>query len=250
MTVDTLPAPPLALGLALVALALLGALVLWRRGRRRPATPVSVGLLDPELPEEVEPHTVRALRAQVRALEEALENVVDPEPVPAPVPVVATEPVLVATPDPDALASYRRQVRLAVRAVAVGTTSGDDPQHAVARVAAAIERLDRPGVLARPALPETFGRSVPPPASASVPIARTARTAVAAVAAAVAPAPEPELDDEPDVMAHLMSVRASSALRSDTETETDDQAEVVLPVPPPAPAEPRRGRRRQRHSAA
>jgi hypothetical protein len=242
MTVDTLPAPALALGLALVALALLGALVLWRRGRRRPATPVSVDLLDPELPEEVEPHTVRALRAQVRALEEALENVVDPEPVPAPVPVVATEPVLVATPDPDALASYRRQVRLALRAVAVRTSAGDDPQHAVARVAAAIERLDRPGVLARPALPETLGLSVAPPAAASAPIAW------AAVAAVVAPAPQPEVDDEPDVMAHLMSVRAPSALRSDT--ETDDQAEVVLPVPPPAPAEPRRGRRRQRHSAA
>jgi hypothetical protein len=231
MTVDTLPVPPLALGLALVTLSLLGALVLWLRGRR-PAAPVSVDLLDPELLDEAEPPAVRALRAQVRALEEALENAGDNEPVRVVAPEVAPVVAPVVAPEWDAVRSYRRQVRLAVRAVAIGTSPDDDPQHAVARVAAAIERLDRPGLLARPALPEIFGRSVTPPAAASVPITR------APVVPAVVVAPEPELDDELDVVAHIQSVRAP------------DDGEVVLPVPPPASAEPRRGRRRQRHSAA
>ena len=235
---DTLPVPPLALGLALVTLSLLGALVLWWRGRR-PATPVSVDLLDPELPDEAEPPAVRALRAQVRALEEALENAGDAEPARVVVTEVAPVAAPVVAPEWDAVRSYRRQVRLAVRAVAIGTTADDDARHAVARVAAAIERLDRPDVLARPALPETFGRTAPAPVVASVPITRA--PVVPAVVAA--PEPEPELDDELDVVAHIQSVRAPAA-------DDDAEAEVVLPVPPPAPAEPRRGRRRLRHHSA
>src|SRR6476661_6037707 len=50
------------------------------------------------------------------------------------------------------LTAYRSQVRLAVAAVASGTSAGDDPQLAVARVAAAIERLDA-DPMARAVLP-------------------------------------------------------------------------------------------------
>jgi hypothetical protein len=218
---------------------------LWWR-RRRPATPAAVDLLDPELPElpdHVEPATVRALRAQVRTLEEALENAGDGQPVP----VVTREPVPVVTAEADILASYRRQVRLAVLAVSLGASPDDDPQHAVARVAAAIDRLDRPGTLARPALPETFGRVASAPEVRAVQVVRVP-------AAPVVVTPEPDLEDELDVMAHMTSLSAPAPPWSDTDTDTEAEAgagaEVVLPVPPPAPAEPRRGRRRQRHSAA
>jgi hypothetical protein len=135
---------------------------------------------------------VRALRAQVRVLEEALQRVIDPP----------------------SLEEYRTLVRVAVRAVALGTAADADPRATVARVAAAIQRIDRPAA-GRVALPPA------PPATATV--------------APPIVAEEPEAVAEPD--------------STDEPVEPTD-AEVVLPVPPPAPAVSRRARRRRTHSAA
>jgi hypothetical protein len=152
--------------------------------------------------------TVRALRAQVRSLEQALELVPD---VPAPVAVPAA-----------ADAAYRRQVLLAVRAVASRTGDDDDPRHAAARVVAAVERLDADG-FARPVLPGIVSRTV-----ATLP------------RPAAAPTTTPAMPTTP--------VLPTPAAVERTEDPVD-RAEVVLPVPPPAPPEPRRSRRlRRRHA--
>ncbi|GAB6986436.1 hypothetical protein [Nocardioides pyridinolyticus] len=132
---------------------------------------------------------VRTLRAQVRVLEKALERIVDP---------------------PD-LESYRTQVRAAVQAVALGTAADGDPRAAVARVAAAIARIDAPPT----------GRTLlPSPATVARPVAQP-------VARPVAVEAQPE----------LAPVAAT-------------EPEVVLPVPPPAPVEDGRTRRRRGRTAA
>lgn len=161
--------------------------------------------------------TVRALRAQVRTLEQALE--VAPEqssPVPAAITAAVEQ-------------SYKHQVLLAVRAVASRTGDDDDPRHAAARVVAAVERLDEDG-FARPVLPGVATRTVavPPP----LPPAQTA---------AVAPTPAPPVlpaASEPEPV----------AIVDEVEPVLDE--EVVVPVPPPAAEEPKRSRRRIRRSAA
>lgn len=107
-----------------------------------------------ELHEDVEEPTedsttVRALRAQIRALEQALE---------------ATPEALLAPDD----AAYRRRVLLAMRAVAARVDDHDDPRHAAARVVAAVERLDAAG-FHRPQLPGIASRAVAPPPQLSTP---------------------------------------------------------------------------------
>jgi hypothetical protein len=133
--------PMPALGLGLVALSLVVLLVVLRvvlRRKRRAAVepaPAVVDLSPYTVAEEPEAHEatadvdarlvdVRALRAQVRVLEEALQRAAD------------------ATVEQPELASYRAQVRVAVQAVARRTPIDTDPRLAVSRVAAAVARLD------------------------------------------------------------------------------------------------------------
>jgi hypothetical protein len=193
-------------GLGLVLLSLIGLLVVLRRARRAPepvADPPAELVETPEpavgTDDEVDPG-VRALRAQVRVLEEALQRAAD------------------ATVEQPELAAYRAQVRVAVEAVARRTPADADPRAAVARVGAAVARLDA----------DPTGRVVLP--------APPRRPAVV-LPVVTEPVPEREPVEEPvalDVPAAVEPV----------------QEEVVLPVPPPAPAEPRRSRRRLRRSAA
>jgi len=225
--------PMLAAGLGLILLALLGALVLRRRAARATeAVPVDdtaaddlVATTEPaadEAPETDGPVEVvsdlRALRAHVRVLEEALERAAEST---------------VEQPD---LASYRAQVRLAVEAVARRTSVDVDPRLAVARVAAAIERLDL-APSARTPLPAA--RPVPAPVAAPV-----------AAPFAVASDPEPEVQAEVHVEPEPVALEPDAEPDAEPEVTAPAADEVVLPVPPPAPAEPRRTRRRPWRSAA
>ena len=157
----------------------------------RPEPVVAVPVTEPE-PESESAGEVRTLRAQVRVLEQALERIADPP----------------------SLEEYRTQVRSAVQAVGLGTASDGDPRAAVARVSAALARIDAP----------TTGRVLlPPPVT-------VARPAVAELEPATGSA-VPEAEES-----------------ADAGTGTED--EIVLPVPPPAPADHRRSRRRRSPSAA
>ncbi len=104
------------------------------------------------LPTSVE---VRALRAQVRILEQALDRVersdrsspeiVSPAPAPAPAPVAGSA---------DAPARYRRQVDATLRGLAARTPDDEAPDRTLSRVMAALKRLDAADELARPVLPD------------------------------------------------------------------------------------------------
>jgi hypothetical protein len=235
--------PMLVVGLCLILLSLAALVVLGRR-RRRAAVSVECEVAEPTVEDDVmevlqveessyevtaiaemvqllelneatvgtESAIVRALRAQIRALEQALE--IAPE--------TGLAPAVTTTVD----SSYRNQVLLAVRAVAARTTDADDPRHAAARVVAAVERLDADG-FTRPVLPGLASRTVaaPPPLPPETAVV-TPPPAAPELPAATEAAPVAILDD------------------------SMDEAEVVLPVPPPAPEEPKRTRRRLRRSAA
>lgn len=90
---------------------------------------------DPE-PSGPESVNVRYLRAQVRTLQEALESVQD-------------------VPDHGGvdMARFRRQVTAALRGLGERTREDESPERTLARVVAAIERLDAPDEVARPVLP-------------------------------------------------------------------------------------------------
>jgi hypothetical protein len=178
--------PMYVAGLGLVVLSLVGLLALLRSRRRAPE-PVSVAdrldelAPEPELP-AVDLHTdaptddvhpdVRALRAQVRVLEEALQRAAD---------------AMVEQPE---LGAYRAQVRVAIESVA-RRTAGTDPRQVAARVAAAVARLEADPA-ARVTLPATPRRPV---AVAPVAPARPVEPVPPLVRAAVAPVP-PVADDE------------------------------------------------------
>lgn len=244
MNTEAVNMPMLVIGVALSVLSVL-ALVVLRRRRRAGEAAVGSDVAELELGHEdelmemldledtematmsamvellqlnaqneaTESATVRALRAQVRTLEQALE--VAPEQS-SPVPAVVTSAVE---------QSYKNQVLLAVRAVASRTGDDDNPRHAAARVVAAVERLDEDG-FARPVLPGVATRTiaVPPP----LPPAQTA-----AVAPKPAPPVLPAAEAEPEI----------------EPVQVLDE-EVVVPVPPPAAEEPKRSKRRLRGSAA
>lgn len=137
--------PMYVAGLGLVVVSLTGLLVLLRRRARR-AAPVEETVVEvveaPEPAAAEEPHPdVRALRAQVRVLEEALQRAAE------------------ATVEQPELAAYRAQVRIAVEAVARRTPADADPRTAVARAAAAVARLDADPA-ARVVLPAPLRRPV------------------------------------------------------------------------------------------
>ena len=84
---------------------------------------------------------LRSLKAQVRTLEEALER-------------IQAEPVFsVSAEDLAAEESFRRQVAATLRGLGERTREDETPERTLARVAAAIERLDAPDDLTRPVLP-------------------------------------------------------------------------------------------------
>ena len=93
---------------------------------------------------------LRALRAQVRTLEEAVAQLAERQTGLAVVPAPAAEPT-------DA---YLRQISLVVRGLAEHTDEAENPHRTLARVAAAVERLGVPNGMDRPVLPLP---SDPPP---------------------------------------------------------------------------------------
>ena len=207
---------------------------------------------------------VRSLRAQVRTLEQTIEDlreVADRIP--------ATDPADVPA-DEEPAASYRHQVSLTLRALAARPLPGETAAHALARVVAAVERLDGADRLERPALPPFAGVTAVAPAAFVPGAAPAAPVEPAAPAAPAAPA-EVLPVEAPVAPAPLQSVRPMVAVPTWTEpvgeladepAATDlpdapaeqvdpaDLVEVVLPVPPPMTAEPRRNRRWLRRHAA
>lgn len=257
MTMDASQIPTLAGGGALVALLVVLLVARRVRARRRVATSEApVAEAAPGVPTEEdleavapgaddETVAVRALRAQVRTLEQALEEVQQVEapvdvpvdaPVDAPVELaVEIEPApVVASAGPEGSA-YRRQVRLAVRAVEQRTSAGADPRETAARVRAAIDRLDAEPGFARPVLPVLLGVTAP---------AVSAPVAPAPVAGPRPAVPDPEVTGPEVTGPEMTGPEASGPEASGPEDE------IVLPVPPPAPAEPHRGRRRPRRRVA
>ncbi len=114
------------------------------RGRRRRADDGAAASLetlhvvesgDAEEYSGPEPVNVRYLRAQVRTLQEALER------------------QEVAETSAVDRARFRRQVTAALRGLGERTREDESPERTLARVVAAIERLDAPDEVARPVLP-------------------------------------------------------------------------------------------------
>jgi hypothetical protein len=214
-----------------------------------------------------EPVNVRYLRAQVRTLQEALER------------------QEVAETSAVDRARFRRQVTAALRGLGERTREDESPERTLARVVAAIERLDAPDEVARPVLPTVkfdlsgaqmtlagpqyvaapaaLGRgpvvTVPAPAPAQPPVAEVPAT----------PQPQPILETEP-ASAHTVTTPLASALAAGAVTDdlsapgldadpfVGDAAflpppadpDLVLPVPPPAGAGSQRSRRWPRRHGA
>jgi hypothetical protein len=190
-----------------------------------------------------DPADVRALRAQVRCLEEALSRAA----------ATATEAAAA-----EVLASYRTQVRALVRSVAIANGPGVDPHGVLDRVLAGLDRLDQPGGLTRPTLP---GRRTAGPTVLAASVTTAAPVAVGRPAALTMPVTEQVTGPltEPVTGPVAEPARPVTVLDDEVEAVASDAApqhpepvdeERVVPVPPPATPEPRRHRRRLRHSAA
>jgi hypothetical protein len=198
------------------------------------------------VPPGPEPVNVRYLRAQVRTLQEALESVQD-------------------VPDHGGvdMARFRRQVSAALRGLGERTREDESPERTLARVVAAIERLDAPDEVARPVLPSVkFDLSgaqmtlagpqyVVAPAALNrasvVTMPAPAPAAPAPAAAAPAPAPEaapamaaavPEAPAAPAVTTPLASALAAGAVDEDRHAalglDTDPFAQDEQYLAPPA----------------
>ncbi len=206
---------------------------------------------------------VRYLRAQVRTLQETLEQVQD-------------------TPDPVAArageAAFRRQVTAALRGLGERTREDESPERTLARVVAAIERLDAPDEVARPALPTVkfdlsgAQMSLAGPQFVTTPAAlgqAPAAPAPAAVPAAAMPSPAsdaPAARGAATVTTPLASALAAGVPHEHAFTDhgsnldpfaQDEQVltpppdpDVVRPVPPPASHRQERQRRFGRRRGA
>jgi hypothetical protein len=210
---------------------------------------------DADVPPGPEPVNVRYLRAQVRTLQETLEQVQD-----------TPEPAVAGSGE----ATFRRQVTAALRGLGERTREDESPERTLARVVAAIERLDAPDEVARPALPTVkfdlsgaqmslagpqtvaapaaLGRA-PAPAAAA-PDARGAATVTTPLASALAAgAPDEHLD-------HRASPSHDRVSHLDPFAEDEQvlppppEPDVVLPVPPPASHRDERHRRFGRRRGA
>ena len=189
------------------------------------------------------PLVVRSLRAQVRTLEEALQQLQDEE-------------ALEGTVSDES--AFRRQVGAALRGLGDRNRGDESPERMLARVAAAIERLEAPAGMTRPALPAVAfslaGQQVTlSPPSSQEPFIRPEALAIAS-AAAPAPATPPPSGVGPADPDHTLA--SPAALSAETPGQSDDapclpgpgehvpeewlsappEPEVVLPVPPRSPA--------------
>lgn len=192
-----------------------------------------------------EPVNVRYLRAQVRTLQEALER------------------QEVAETSAVDRARFRRQVTAALRGLGERTREDESPERTLARVVAAIERLDAPDEVARPVLPTVkFDLSgaqmtlagpqyVAAPAALGrgpvVTVPAPAQPAVAQVPATPQPEPQaqaaapPTVEPEPaaarTVTTPLASALAAGAVTDDLSApglDADPFAGDAAFLPPPA----------------
>ena len=238
-----------------------------------------------EGPESAAQTELRALRAQVRTLEEAVAQLAERQTGLAVVPAPAAEPT-------DA---YLRQISLVVRGLAEHTDEAENPHRTLARVAAAVERLGVPNGMDRPVLPlpsdppphpratgpwrpmhrrELHELEAPAGAGQSEVVAfpgavgtlveelvnvySHGEVQVSPQVAEVAPQPEPELAPQADLQVEAMPepepmteqmpepTRAMELPEPEPTLPAYDAAEVVLPVPPPAQNQPQTTRRRFR----
>jgi len=174
---------------------------------------------------------IRTLRAQVRTLEQALEQEQERP----------TVSVTVPEQDPAAEAeAFRRDVTLTLRALARRTADDECPRHTLARATAAVERLGAP---------EAFSRPVLAPAATvhALPTGRAALRQVPAVPVEAAVEAEPTLE-LPETAPELPE---TTDVQPEPHAPTADEPEVVLPVPALSnDHDTQRGRRWFRRTAA
>src|SRR6478672_7720390 len=219
-----------------------------------------------ESPEQAE---VRALREQLRALEQVVQQQTGEHPTAA----------LSRVEDSAAEQSktYLRQVSLVVRGLADHTDEDENPHRTLARVAAAVERLGVPNAMERPVLPlpdepsarlrsdglrsPSHRRELPELEAGSVMPAMSTTTiedvfsgldgAVPDQAPQEDPAPYAAPASEADPVDEVTETRAldqveAAAPEADLGIPAYEEPELVLPVPPPANSAPATGRRRRR----
>lgn len=171
-----------------------------------------------------EDRTVRTLRAQVHALEQALDQVQG---------VLAVRQQEAASSE-----AHRRAVLLTVQAVADRTAHAAGAGPALARVAAAVERLGAPDVFARPVLPPPgYGEPVIAliaPVVPQTPAEQSLAEQALAEPAAQVSAPEPALEP-------VTPVESAIPVEPVTPVAPVSPA-AVLPVPPRPVAAPVPGR--------
>jgi len=219
-----------------------------------------------ESPEQAE---VRALREQLRALEQVVQQQTGEHPTAA----------LSRVEDSAAEQSktYLRQVSLVVRGLADHTDEDENPHRTLARVAAAVERLGVPNAMERPVLPlpdepsarlrsdglrsPSHRRELPELEAGSVMPAMSTTTiedvfsgldgAVPDQAPQEDPAPYAAPASEAGPVDEVTETRAldqveAAAPEADLGIPAYEEPELVLPVPPPANSAPATGRRRRR----
>lgn len=185
---------------------------------------------------------LRTLRAQVRTLEQALEQ---EQQRPTTLAVRTPENV---TPD-----AFRRDVALTLRALARRTADDENPRHTLARAAAAIERLGAPEAFARPVLAPAATVHVLPSGRIGRLQVQSPRQPVMSdvVAPPAADAPVPAPASGPVVEETVSSPEADLAPTTDEVLPVPDGPEIVRPVPPVDTGHPtQRGRRWFRRHAA
>ncbi|WP_244928619.1 hypothetical protein [Nocardioides sp. W7] len=181
-----------------------------------------------------DPVEVRSLRAQVRTLEQALERLADdPAEIPAQRPSHAA-PILGPDVPAPGTQRYRRQVGATLRGLAGRTGADEAPERTMARVVAAIERLDAGAVVDRPVLPTvpagTVLESAPRPAELS------------AAAPVPPPAPRAEAPTEAPTEARIeapVAARAEAPAEVRVEVRVEHRSEPVFSgSADPGPVEP------------
>ena len=170
---------------------------------------------------------LRTLRAQVRTLEQALEDAETRDH--AAVAVPAGDPA-------DEVEAFRRDVTLTLRALARRTADDDSPQHTLARATAAVERLGAPEAFSRPVLAPAATLHAPPASRVAL------RRAPAVTVEAPVPVEAPEAAELPETPEVQPEPAHAPAMH---------EPEVVLPVPALSnDNDTQRGRRWFRRTAA
>lgn len=252
-----------------------------RRFRRTKSAPAETTVVDgypaeadhgPETSEQAE---MRALREQLRALEQVVQQQAGEHP------TAALSRVEESAAEQSK--TYLRQVSLVVRGLADHTDEDENPHRTLARVAAAVERLGVPNSMERPVLPlpdepsarpRSDGLRAPshraelPELEAGSVMPAMSTTTVEDVfsgldgaATDAAPHAEPAPVHEPGPVGHTetrVMEQVEAALDAAAPQAAPDAApgipayeepELVLPVPPPATEALARGRRRRRRKS-